>query len=228
MNDLDCAATRAELVAFLDGELAGSALNAVERHLSSCSECVAVRDSLDDVWSALDHLPGLEPRPGWLAEVEQATVNSGVPKRGLTVAFPLRRLFVAVAVAACLAIGVGLVFLSSRPPEATDPELVVMGPAPRGPEGSGVDLPPQVTDLPPQVTDLPVAIPAVEQDVPLVADAFSGTDPDPELDGLSDAELEMIAELEVLVLLDELDELEVLEALEFLDDLDEDELSDET
>ena len=232
MKTLDCAAPRAELVAFLDGELRGETLDALERHLGGCADCVAVRDSLDQVWTALDHLPGLEPRAGWLAEVERAVIASDSPKEGLVVAFPLRRLLVTFAVAAALAFAAGLVFLSSQPAAPGDSELLVTAPAPPAPDGTPAELPPpEPTESPDAAPDEWIPQPDGSPDT-AVADASESVDTadtdDPELRGLSDAELEMIAELEVLVLLDELDELDVLEALEFLDDLDEDELTDET
>jgi anti-sigma factor RsiW len=54
---------RAELVAFLDGELAGDAARAVEARINVDAAYRAEADSLKRAWEMLDFLPKSEPEP---------------------------------------------------------------------------------------------------------------------------------------------------------------------
>jgi anti-sigma factor RsiW len=54
---------RADLVAYLDGELEGEAARALEAKLSLSPEARAEADSLKRAWELLDYLPRAEPSP---------------------------------------------------------------------------------------------------------------------------------------------------------------------
>lgn len=60
--------------AFLDGELSGSEVATLERHLASCGRCVAELEDVQRVRSAIRSLPVLEVPPGLLWEGEPAQV----------------------------------------------------------------------------------------------------------------------------------------------------------
>jgi anti-sigma factor RsiW len=59
LNDKD----RADLVAYLDGELTGEAARAIERKLSLNPAARAEAESLKRTWDLLDYLPRPEPSP---------------------------------------------------------------------------------------------------------------------------------------------------------------------
>jgi anti-sigma factor RsiW len=56
---------RADLVAYLDGELAGEAARAVEAKLSLDPRARAEADALKRTWALLDYLPRSEPSPAF-------------------------------------------------------------------------------------------------------------------------------------------------------------------
>jgi hypothetical protein len=56
---------KADLVAYLDGELRGEAARAVEAKLSLNPSARAVADSLRRTWDLLDYLPRPEPSPSF-------------------------------------------------------------------------------------------------------------------------------------------------------------------
>ena len=56
---------------YLDGELSGEDLAALELHLESCDECQAELESLRDTLSVLGGLKPAEPPPDFLQQVNQ-------------------------------------------------------------------------------------------------------------------------------------------------------------
>jgi anti-sigma factor RsiW len=74
-------AERADLVAYLDGELTGAAAQALEAKLSLHPEARAEADALRRTWDLLDYLPRPEPSPTFthrtLSRVVPARSRSG-------------------------------------------------------------------------------------------------------------------------------------------------------
>lgn len=78
---------RADLVAYLDGELKGEAARKIERHLALNPDVRAEADALKRAWDLLDFLPRAEPSP----DFAQRTVSQIAPLRaGGNVAAGLR------------------------------------------------------------------------------------------------------------------------------------------
>lgn len=220
-----CADIRDDLVAFADGELDRERAAVVSSHLERCAECESEHAALVRSWEALDHLPGIEPRPEWITEVERSIV--GPRDRGRVLRFPGRAVPLVLALAATVALVAGLAWIFTREVEQEGP--IAGKPAPR------LFTPPKPipTDLPQRVT--PEDVPGVPREdhapreVPVPVDTpdegagevqVANLDEDLDLEGLSDEELELLDDLDVLVLMEELEELDVLENLELLDDLD--------
>jgi anti-sigma factor RsiW len=74
-----CAELRAELVAFLDEELAPEARARVEAHLADCAACRAELERLWKALGALDALPATQPGPGFEARLEAALARERKP-----------------------------------------------------------------------------------------------------------------------------------------------------
>ncbi len=74
---------RADLVAYLDGELEGEAARALEAKLSLSPEARAEAESLKRAWEMLDYLPRAEPSPHFTERTlsRLAPVPSGSPVR---------------------------------------------------------------------------------------------------------------------------------------------------
>jgi anti-sigma factor RsiW len=74
---------RADLVAYLDGELAGEAARALEAKLSLNPEARAEADALRRTWDLLDYLPRPEPSPSFthrtLSRIVPAQSRPGAP-----------------------------------------------------------------------------------------------------------------------------------------------------
>jgi anti-sigma factor RsiW len=75
---------RADLVAYLDGELKGEAARVLEAKLQRNPQARAEAESLKRTWELLDHLPRAEPSPAFtertlsrLATVHQRQAESG-------------------------------------------------------------------------------------------------------------------------------------------------------
>ena len=71
---------RAELVAFLDGELTDDAAQAVESRINVEAGFRAEAESLDRAWRMLDHLPKSEPTPKF-AERTMTRLAAGPAKK---------------------------------------------------------------------------------------------------------------------------------------------------
>ena len=79
---------KADLVAFLDGELAGEPARALETRLSLDPAARAEADALKRTWDLLDFLPKPEPSPTFtnrtlekLAPVRTASLRKAAPRR---------------------------------------------------------------------------------------------------------------------------------------------------
>jgi hypothetical protein len=74
---------QADLVAYLDGELAGEAARRVEKRLNLDASFRAEADSLKRSWELLDHLPRAEPSPTFTHQtIERLSRPSAAPGRG--------------------------------------------------------------------------------------------------------------------------------------------------
>jgi anti-sigma factor RsiW len=119
---------KADLVAFLDGELTGEAARALETRLSLDPGARAEADSLKRTWELLDFLPKPEPSPTFT----NRTLEKLAPIRSVHKAPAGRRAwrpwFVgagwAAAALAAAAAGYGLVAWTGAPPANPDQDLV--------------------------------------------------------------------------------------------------------
>jgi anti-sigma factor RsiW len=125
-------ADRADLVAYLDGELDAAGQRRVESRLNADPHARAEADSLKRAWEMLDYLPRPEPAPEFttrtLARVSAISpaVTPAVRSEAPAVVRPRRWLFAAAWAAglvAALAGGYGLAPPTNRPPPADlDPD----------------------------------------------------------------------------------------------------------
>ncbi len=116
---------KADLVAFLDGELTGEARRAVETKLSLDPAVRAEAETLKKTWDLLDHLPKPEPSPSFT----NRTMEKLAPIRAKAAAPRKHRPWLigagwAAAVVAAAAAGYGGVAVVSRPPPGPDADLV--------------------------------------------------------------------------------------------------------
>jgi anti-sigma factor RsiW len=79
---------RADLVAYLDGELGGEPARRVEARISTDPAVRAEADALKKAWDLLDHLPRAEPSPRFtertlskLAPIRKAAATGVMPRR---------------------------------------------------------------------------------------------------------------------------------------------------
>jgi anti-sigma factor RsiW len=121
MNDED----RAELVAYLDGELQGDKARAVESRISHDPRLRAEADALGRAWELLDYLPRPEPSPNFTHRTLDRITGAQKLVRS-----PTRRRWRTVLVGAGWAAAVTLAFLGGyavvrflAPPDRTDEEL---------------------------------------------------------------------------------------------------------
>lgn len=116
---------RADLVAFLDGELKGEAARSWEARLSLDSAARAEADALRRTWDLLDHLP----RPEASVDFTHRTMERLAPVRPATLGARRggRRLGLVVGWAASMALALGAGYLGGRawtPREPGERELV--------------------------------------------------------------------------------------------------------
>lgn len=86
---------RAELVAYLDGELDEQATQAVEARIATDPDARAELDALKQTWGMLDYLPRANPSPNFTHRtMEKLTLESvpGTATSKLTAAAPARRI----------------------------------------------------------------------------------------------------------------------------------------
>ncbi len=118
---------KADLVAFLDGELKGEAARALEAKISLNPAARAEAESLKRTWGLLDYLPKPEPSPNFTNRtLEKMAPIPTAPQR------PIRRRslrpwwigagWAAAIVAAASAGYIGVGMTRTRP-DATDPDL---------------------------------------------------------------------------------------------------------
>jgi anti-sigma factor RsiW len=206
----DCNLIREELVAYLDGELDDACTREVAAHVAACEACERERQALATAWQHLELLPGLEPRAGWLAEVEGRILRDAAPPlqvlsggRSSSGGRAVRR-WIAAAAAVLMAAGASLIVVTWPPSSGThDVALRPDGPAP---------VPPKPTPVVVPTTEPRVVEPV---DVPVVV--TPGVDP---LAALPAEERELVENLELLRDLEELEALGLLDAAEMFDDLD--------
>ena len=114
---------KADLVAYLDGELTGEARRAVETKLSLDPTARAEADTLKKTWDLLDFLPKPEPSPSFT----NRTLEKLAPIRAQAAAPRKRRPWLVAAWAAALvaaaAAGYGGVAVVSRPPPRPTDDL---------------------------------------------------------------------------------------------------------
>ncbi len=126
----DCARTRTDLVAFLDGELPPGEAQPVEAHLAACGACRAERQALAASWDLLDELAPVAARPGGLEEVERSILP---PAQGRLLRWrPVRPGVVAwAAAAAALLLALGVSWAALRAPQEPSVAIQPDAPAPR-------------------------------------------------------------------------------------------------
>jgi anti-sigma factor RsiW len=211
---LQCNEMRADLVAFVDGELDGVRAEEVRSHLTACAACAAEAEAHRSVWAALGVMDVDAPvDSGWLDRVEAVIVD-----RPAAPIIPWRWLAAAAALALAVGLGLGSSLMSGSGPVAVNPT----GPAPERTLAPESPAPTQPLSNPspaatPSAVPSPSASPLTWPDEPGLAQR------DP-YEGLSPEEIEVIANLDVLVYLNDAEDAELLENLELLEDLDEDEL----
>ena len=122
---------RADLVAFLDGELEGDAARALEQKLALDPAARAEADTLKKTWDMLDYLPKSEPSPNFTHRTMDrlAPLKTGEQRGGLW-RWHARTALLAGGWAAALVLAVlgGYFgfnqFVPREPSEPGDPELV--------------------------------------------------------------------------------------------------------
>jgi anti-sigma factor RsiW len=118
---------KAELVAYLDGELDESATQAIEAKIATDPDARAELDALQQTWGLLDYLPKATPSPNFTNKtLERLTLEdtSAQPTAKSRTLWPAA---IGWAAAVLVAIGVGYAataFLWPKPITDTDPELV--------------------------------------------------------------------------------------------------------
>jgi anti-sigma factor RsiW len=119
---------RANLVAYLDGELDAEAARALEAKLSLDPTARAEADALKRTWELLDYLPRPEPSPSFthrtLERLAVQAPTTGTQTIGRPFRWPLWALGLGWAAALLLAAGGGLLaahLLRPRPPAAVEP-----------------------------------------------------------------------------------------------------------
>src|SRR5580658_2364513 len=81
---------KAELVAYLDGELDDAAAHAVEAKIATNPDARAELDALKQTWGMLDYLPKASPSPSFTNRtMERLTLEKGGAKK--TMPMPGRR-----------------------------------------------------------------------------------------------------------------------------------------
>lgn len=207
----DCNLIREELVAFLDGELDAARTGEVTTHLASCGACERERQALVKAWQNLELLPGLEPRAGWMAEVEAKILRDAAGAPPLQVLAGGRsssggravKRWIAAAAAVLMAAGASLIVVT-WPASTNDVALKADKPAP----------------VPPKPVPVVLVEPVAPDDPDPVVVVEPGVDP---LAALPAEERELVENLELLRDLEELEALGLLDAAEMFDDLDEEE-----
>jgi len=122
---------RAELVAYLDGELDAAGRRRVEARLQSDPRLHAEADAYRQTWALLDHLPAPETSPTFasrtLVQIASKTGSSAAPSRFR----PLRLLAWAAGILLAAGIGYALtparqltIDLDSDPVYKADPRLI--------------------------------------------------------------------------------------------------------
>ena len=124
-----CPEIRNDLVALLDGELAGAAKAALEAHLAACEACRRERDALARTGALLASYGAPEPAPGFEARVRARIAASESAERQRKILAPIvpgwRRFVVPAAVAAGLLLGaVGIAARLGFLDAAIDPDGV--------------------------------------------------------------------------------------------------------
>ena len=139
---MNCHAYQQDLVALLDGELDPPRASAVGAHLEACSVCQSEQQALDQVWSALDVLPELDPRPEWLEEVEAMALELASSSSMLSRARPQtwgRSLRVWAAAAALLLVAGGVWKLAGTEPTGGREGSEIARTVPAPPSSQGPD-----------------------------------------------------------------------------------------
>jgi anti-sigma factor RsiW len=104
-NDLpDCGWIDQRLDAYVDGELATTECDRIERHLASCDVCDAVATGLRGVRTSLNGLPVLRCPERVLEAVRSAASRAEVAQQHVR---PRRTLSFAIGLAACLLVAAG-------------------------------------------------------------------------------------------------------------------------
>jgi anti-sigma factor RsiW len=123
LNDQD----RADLVAYLDGELKGEAARAVETRLALNPDVRAEADALKRTWELLDFLPRAEPSPDFTHRTVSLVAPLGVGKKTVAGLPPWRPWLLGAGWAAAVLVAAATGYTATRmlaPRQPGEPELV--------------------------------------------------------------------------------------------------------
>lgn len=211
-----CERFREELPAWVDGELTGSAAEAMAAHVESCGACRAEVEGLRKADRALLAALGgeLAARPGWVEQVEARILRqAGARPAGRVI----RVSWIAAAVAAAVlgALGLGLALRAPRAAE-TAHQVKSDRPAPRPAEPA--PLPGQPTPDPRLVEEVADALEELplEEILPPRPEGHAPTPPDAAAEAPEGLDAE---DLDLLAFLADGEDVDLAEALELLQDL---------
>ena len=111
--------------AYLDGELAGSELDAFRKHLKSCPDCRAELAEQEKLWSLLGEAPLAEAT----GELTQRILSRTIRRRRLSVAGTVGRSLrwlVPLAAAASVLVAVAIFRMRMQPPDKLDAEAIAV------------------------------------------------------------------------------------------------------
>lgn len=229
---MDCRAVREELVAFLDNEVPSGLRAEIEAHLKGCPDCAREMRALASTWERIGQGPVPPPlRPDFTASVMDSIrpeAGPAVPPDGPPAARkPRGPVIVVTGVFLLAAVGVALLVWEHpaekagerSPGYSAEPAQAPAdgSPAPAAPLGRAAD------DLKP--VKPPAAVPVLPAPVPVKTPAVlppvppAGKVPVLPVAALSEADREIVADLEMFENTDILKDLDLVSDMEMLDSI---------